>query len=113
MSSRLLEYEVWNRINAHQLQHSHGDAVRHLIGRGAMIEMNEPDPCSLAPCSRFPVPVWTDAIHLAALEFIGAQKQNVQLASYACLRGASSRNCGMERGQWPRPMASKVPGMSR
>ena len=31
----------------------------------------------------FPVPVRTrDAIHLAALEFIGAQKQNVQLASY-------------------------------
>ena len=31
----------------------------------------------------FPVPVRTfDAIHLAALEFIGAQKENVQLASY-------------------------------
>jgi hypothetical protein len=31
----------------------------------------------------FPVPVRTlDAIHLAALEFIRAQKQTVQLASY-------------------------------
>ena len=31
----------------------------------------------------FPIPLRTlDAIHLAALEFIGAQKQNVQLASY-------------------------------
>ena len=31
----------------------------------------------------FPVPVRTlDAIHLAALEFIRAQKQSVQLASY-------------------------------
>ena len=31
----------------------------------------------------FPVPVRTlDAIHLAALAFIGTQKQNVQLASY-------------------------------
>ena len=39
VSSRLLECEVWNRINAHQLQHSHGDAVRNLIGRIAMIEM--------------------------------------------------------------------------
>jgi hypothetical protein len=27
VSSRLLECEVWNRINAHQLQNSHGDAV--------------------------------------------------------------------------------------
>jgi uncharacterized protein len=31
----------------------------------------------------FPIPVRTlDAIHLAALEFIRAQKQSVQLASY-------------------------------
>jgi hypothetical protein len=39
VSSRLLECEVWNRVNAHQLQNSHGDAVRNLIGRVAMIEM--------------------------------------------------------------------------
>ena len=38
VSGRLLECEVWNRINAHQLQNSHGDAVRNLIGRVAMIE---------------------------------------------------------------------------
>jgi hypothetical protein len=42
VSSRLLECEVWNRINAHQLRHSHGDAVRNLIGRVAMIEMVGP-----------------------------------------------------------------------
>jgi hypothetical protein len=42
VSSRLLECEVWNRINAHQLQSSHGDAVRNLIGRVAMIEMVGP-----------------------------------------------------------------------
>jgi hypothetical protein len=42
VSSRLLECEVWNRINAHQLQDSHGDAVRDLIGRIAMIEMIGP-----------------------------------------------------------------------
>ena len=76
MSSRLLECEVWNRINAHQLQHSHGDAVRNLIGRVAMIEMVGPVLArALLP---FPVP----GRHLAALEFISAQKQNVQLASY-------------------------------
>ena len=28
VSSRLLECQVWNRINAQQLQNSHGDAVR-------------------------------------------------------------------------------------
>ena len=81
VSSRLLECEVWNRINAHQLQHSHGDAVRNLIGRVAMIEMV--GPVLTRALRPFPVPVRTlDAIHLAALAFIGTQKQNVQLASY-------------------------------
>jgi predicted nucleic acid-binding protein len=81
VSSRLLECEVWTRVNAHQLQNSHGDAVRNLIGRVAMIEMVGPVlERALRP---FPVPVRTlDAIHLSALEFVRAQKQNVQLASY-------------------------------
>jgi hypothetical protein len=81
VSSRLLECEVWNRINAHQLQNSHGEAVRNLIGRVAMIEMV--GPVLTRALQPFPVPVRTlDAIHLAALEFIRAQKQSVQLASY-------------------------------
>ena len=81
VSSRLLECEVWNRVNAHQLHNSHGDAVRDLIGRVAMIEMVGPVLTrALLP---FPVPVRTlDAIHLSALEFVRAQKQSVQLASY-------------------------------
>jgi hypothetical protein len=64
-----------------QLQNSHGDAVRNLIGRVAMIEMVGPVlERALRP---FSVPVRTlDAIHLSALEFVRAQKQNVQLASY-------------------------------
>src|SRR5258705_3870777 len=70
-----------NPINAYQLQNSHGDAVRNLIGRVAMIEMI--GPVLARALQPFPVPERTlDAIHLAALEFIRAQKQNVQLASY-------------------------------
>jgi hypothetical protein len=81
VSSRLLECEVWNRVNAHQLQNSHGDAVRNLIGRVAMIEMV--GPVLARALQPFPVAVRTlDAIHLSALEFVRAQKQNVQLASY-------------------------------
>jgi hypothetical protein len=81
VSSRLLECEVWNRVKVHQLQNSHGDAVRNLIGRVAMIEMFRPVlERALRP---FPVPVRTfDAIHLSALEFVRTQKQSVQLASY-------------------------------
>ena len=81
VSSRLLECEVWNRINAHRLQNTHGDAVRNLIGRVAMIEMV--GPVLARALQPFPVPVRTlDAIHLAAVEFVRAQKQIVQLASY-------------------------------
>ena len=42
VASRLLECEIWNRVNAHQLQNSHGDSVRNLIARVAMIEMVGP-----------------------------------------------------------------------
>jgi hypothetical protein len=81
VSSRLLECEVWNRVNTHQLQNSHGDAVRNLIGRVAMIEMV--GPVLTRALRPFPVPVRTlDAIHLSALEFVREQKQSVQLASY-------------------------------
>ena len=39
VSSRLLECEVWNRINTRRLADSHGEIVRNLIGRIAIIEM--------------------------------------------------------------------------
>lgn len=97
VSSRLLECEVWNRINAHGLQGSHGDAVRTLIGRVALIEMVGPVlDRALQP---FPLPVRTlDAIHLAALEFIRAQRQDVQLASYDERLVAAARRLGF--AQW-------------
>jgi PIN domain len=75
VSSRLLECEVWNRINAHQLQNTHGDAVRNLIGRVAMIEMV--GPVLTRALQPFPVPVRTlDAIHVATVEFVRGQKQS-------------------------------------
>ena len=81
VSSRLLECEIWNRINAQRLRNSHGEAVRNLIGRVAMIEMV--GPVLVRALQPFPVPVRTlDAIHLSAIEFIRTQKQRVELASY-------------------------------
>jgi len=69
------------RINARRLQDSHGDAVRGLISRIAVIEMVPP--VLRRALQPFPVPVRTlDAIHLAAIEFIRAQGASVQLASY-------------------------------
>jgi predicted nucleic acid-binding protein len=81
VSSRLLECEVWTRINARRLQHSHGDVVSALIDRIAIIEMVPP--VLRRALEPFPAPVRTlDAIHLAAIVFIRAQGASVQLASY-------------------------------
>ena len=97
VSSRLLECEIWNRINARRLQSSLGDAARNLIGRVAMIEVV--GPVLKRAMQPFPVAVRTlDAIHLAALEFVRAQKQDVLLASYDDRLLAAARLLGI--GEW-------------
>ena len=74
ISSRLLEYEVWNRVHARGLGRSHGQEARALIGRLALIEL---DPPVLARAVEpFPVPVRTlDALHLASIEFLRSRRQ--------------------------------------
>ena len=42
VSSRLLEYELWTRIHARRLGLSHGDMVRALLGRVALLEFAAP-----------------------------------------------------------------------
>lgn len=80
-SSRLLEYEVWIRIHARKLGGSHGDDVRALLARVALVELAPPVLArALEP---FPRPVRTlDALHLASMEFLRAHGQVVTLASY-------------------------------
>jgi len=81
ISSHLLEYEIWNRINIARLGHSHGDAVRALLLRVDLIALN-PEILARA-VEPFPVKVRTlDALHLASLEFLRAHGQRVELASY-------------------------------
>ncbi len=81
ISSRLLEYELWTRIHARKLGRSHGDQVRALVGRVALVELAPPVLArALEP---FPRPVRTlDALHLASVEFLRAHGQTVNLASY-------------------------------
>lgn len=81
ISSRLLEYEVWTRIHARKLARSHGEQVRLLVGRIALLELVPPVLArALEP---FPVPVRTlDALHLASIEFLRARSQAITLASY-------------------------------
>ncbi len=81
ISSRLLEYELWNRINARGLAATHDEAARDLLGRVAMIELTRP--VLARAVDPFPVPVRTlDALHLASIEFLRAQGQKLELATY-------------------------------
>ena len=81
ISSRLLEYEVWNRIHARGLARSHGDAARNVIGRLVFIEL-EP-PVLARALEPFPIPVRTlDALHLASIEFMRSRHQTIELLSY-------------------------------
>jgi predicted nucleic acid-binding protein len=81
VSSRLLEFEVWNLIHSRGLTRTHAEAARSLLGRIAFLEML---PSVLARALEpFPTPVRTlDALHLASMEFLRAQGQRVELASY-------------------------------
>ena len=81
IASRLLEYEIWTRINACRLGRSHADEVRSLLGRVALVELAPP--VLTRALEPFPSPVRTlDTLHLAALDFLHKQGQNVALASY-------------------------------
>jgi predicted nucleic acid-binding protein len=81
VSSRLLEFEVWSRINARGLSSTHGEDVRALLGRLSFLELVAPvlgralDP--------FPTTVRTlDALHLASVEFLRGLGQRPSLATY-------------------------------
>jgi hypothetical protein len=81
VASRLLEYEVWNRLNARGLGRSHGEEARALIGRVALLELVPP--VLGRAMEPFPMPVRTlDALHLASREFLRGRGQRVELASY-------------------------------
>jgi hypothetical protein len=81
VSSRLLEYEVWTRIHGRHLADTHAELARQLIGRIAFIELAPP--VLARALEAFPSPVRTlDALHLASLEFLRRQGQEIRLATY-------------------------------
>lgn len=81
VTSRLLEYEAWTVVHARGVGRSHGEALRALLARLAFLELDAPVLArALEP---FPAPVRTlDALHLASVEFLRAQGQQVALATY-------------------------------
>jgi predicted nucleic acid-binding protein len=81
VSSRLLEYEIWNRLHAHSRAASHGAQAQELLGG---IELLELDGRTLSRAfDAFPVPVRTlDGLHLATIEFLRGSGESIELASY-------------------------------
>ena len=93
-SSRLLAYEVWNRVNANGLTSSHGERTSGLLARINMTEMSqlalaralEPWPASLRTL---------DALHLATMEFLRRHGEPIELASYDHRLLAAARALGI------------------
>jgi predicted nucleic acid-binding protein len=81
IASRLAEHEVWNRINARDLSESHGEAARQLLARVSMVELS---PVALRRALEpFPAAVRTlDALHLASIDYLRAQRLPISLATY-------------------------------
>lgn len=81
VSSRLLEYELWNRLHARALATSHGDAARLLVARLALVELS---PVVLRRAlDPFPVRIRTlDALHLATAGWLRDRGKSVSLATY-------------------------------
>ncbi len=81
ITSRLLEYEAWTRINARGIGASHGDDLRALLARLSFLELAPPVlGRALEP---FGTDVRTlDALHLASVMFLVGLGQRPELATY-------------------------------
>ena len=94
VASRLLQYEVWNRVHRRRLEGSHSDAATEILGRVALLELT-PHVLSRALGS-FPVPLRTlDALHVASIEHLRRQGQTVALATYDRRMSDAARTMGI------------------
>lgn len=80
-SSRLLQFEIWNRLHARRATGADFAAADRLVRGLQTIEMT----AGILERARdpFPVPARTlDALHLATMHFLRAQGEQLELASY-------------------------------
>ncbi len=93
-SSRLLQFEVWNRVHARGLGQSHGTEVNAILARIGLTAMTE---LILARALEpWPISIRTlDALHLATIEFLRSQSEAAELASYDNRLLAAARALGI------------------
>jgi predicted nucleic acid-binding protein len=93
-SSRLLAYEVWNRIHANGLASSHGERTRGLLARISLTEMSQV--VLTRALEPWPTPIRTlDALHLATIEYLRQAGEMIELASYDNRLLAAARSLGI------------------
>jgi len=81
VSSRLLEYESWNRVHAYALGDAEREGLRALLATVAFVEL-EPSVLQRA-LEPFERPVRTlDALHLASAAFVRTEVGSIAIASY-------------------------------
>lgn len=96
IASRLVQYELWTRLNARGLGATHGDDVRELLSAIALVELAPPVLArALEP---FPVRVSTsDAVHLATLLFVQGEGPALLLATYDDRLAEAAAKLGVAR----------------
>lgn len=81
VSSQLLQYEVWNRVHARGGAESYNHTTELLLGKVAFLSLT-PEHLSRA-LKPFPLHLRTlDALHLATLDYLRSQGEQVELLSY-------------------------------
>ncbi len=81
VSSRLLEYEVWNAIHRRRTQRLHGEAARRIIESITFAELSRH--VLQRAIEPFPSAIRTlDALHLSTLLFLRSLGAEISLVSY-------------------------------
>jgi hypothetical protein len=94
VASRLLEYEVWNRLHASGLGPSSRAAAHGLLEGIDLLDLS-PEILHRA-LEPFPIPVRTlDALHLATIDFLPRQGSPVELAAYDRRLAAAAQTLGI------------------
>jgi hypothetical protein len=81
VSSRLLDYEVWNRLHARGFSRTHAEQARRVLARISFLDLT---PTVLQRAlDPFPIAVRTlDALHVATIEYLRGVGEIVELASF-------------------------------
>ena len=95
VASRLLEYELWTRLNASRPRRAR-TAKPHAASSSALALLELAPNVLARALEPFPAPVRTlDALHLASIEFLRSRGQKVELASYDDRLIAAARRLGI------------------